>query len=131
MAHFARVENGIVTQVIVAEQEHINTLPDKEKWIQTSYNTFEGQHKLGGTPVRGNYAGIGYMYNAEEDYFYLPRPVDYQGKPALSWKFNKQTYKYEPPTGTTHNGYPDHVLGDVVWDETNVKWIPNPNNPSD
>lgn len=124
MAHFARVENGKVTNVIVAEQEHINTLPDKEKWIQTSYNTLNGKHLLGGTPLRGNFAGIGSIYNAEEDYFTDPRPVDYQGKPCLSWIFNKEHYRWDPPPGTTHDGYPSGP-GGFAWDETNLKWIPN------
>ena len=125
MAHFARVENGIVTHVIVAEQEHINTLPDKEKWVQTSYNTRNGEHILGGTPLRGQYAGPGMVYNAEEDYFAHPRPIDYQGKPCLSWRFDKQMYVWKPPIGSTHNNYPDIPDG-YVWDEDNTKWIYKP-----
>tara|TARA_R100000329_G_scaffold135773_1_gene116245 strand:+ start:258 stop:653 length:396 start_codon:yes stop_codon:yes gene_type:complete len=131
MAHFARVENGKVTNVIVAEQEHINTLPDKEKWIQTSYNTKDGKHLLGGTPLRGQFAGIGFNYNAEEDYFAEDRPYDYFGKLCLSWTFNKETYRWEPPEDSTHNGYPDTKLGLYVWDEANLRWLENPNNPSD
>jgi len=59
MAHFAQVENGIVQQVIVAEQDYIDTLPDSEKWIQTSYNTYGGVHLEGKTPLRKNFAGVG------------------------------------------------------------------------
>jgi len=126
MAHFARVENGKVTNVIVAEQEHINTLPDKEKWIQTSYNTKDGKHRLGGTPLRGQFAGIGYIYNAEEDYFATDIPYDYFGKPCLSWTFNKETYTWEPPIDSRHNGFPENPHDSYVWDEANVKWILNP-----
>ena len=59
MAHFAKVLDGKVIQVIVAEQEFIDTFVDETpgKWIQTSYNTKGGQHLLGGTPLRKNYAG--------------------------------------------------------------------------
>ena len=58
MSHFAKVESGIVTQVIVAEQEFVDT--QVGTWVQTSYNTYGGQHTLGNTPLRKNYAGIGY-----------------------------------------------------------------------
>ena len=62
MSHFAKVVNGKVTEVIVAEADFFDTFVDTTpgKWIQTSYNTFGGQHKLGGTPLRKNYAGIGW-----------------------------------------------------------------------
>ena len=76
MAHFAKVVNGIVEQVIVAEQEFINNFVDSSpgEWIQTSYNTFAGEHKLGGTPLRKNYAGIGDTYDKTRDAFYAPQP---------------------------------------------------------
>jgi hypothetical protein len=74
MAHFAEIdENNIVTNVIVAEQEFINTLSGT--WIQTSYNTLGGVHRLGGTPLRKNYAGIGYTYDSVRDAFVAPKPV--------------------------------------------------------
>lgn len=78
MAHFAKVVNGVVTQVIVAEPEFFETFVDSSpgEWIQTSYNTFGNQHKLGGTPLRGNYAGIGYTYDKENDVFIPPKPND-------------------------------------------------------
>lgn len=75
MAHFAKIdENNIVTQVIVAEQEFID---DQEgTWIQTSYNTYGGQHTLGGVPLRMNFTGIGYTYDPVRDAFIPPKPTE-------------------------------------------------------
>lgn len=75
MSHFAKVVNGIVTQVIVAEPEFFDTFVDSSpgQWIQTSYNTHGGQHPEG-RPLRKNYAGIGYTYDAERDAFIPPKP---------------------------------------------------------
>ena len=75
MAHFAKVLNGIVTQVIVAEPEFFDTFVDTSagEWIQTSYNTIGGQHPEG-RPLRKNYAGIGFTYDAERDAFIPPKP---------------------------------------------------------
>ncbi len=74
MAHFAKVENGVVTQVIVIEQDVLNLghWGDPSLWIQTSYNTSGGVHSQGGTPLRKNYAGIGYTYDAGRDAFIPP-----------------------------------------------------------
>jgi hypothetical protein len=78
MSHFAKVVNGKVVQVIVAEQEFFNTFIDTSpgQWIQTSYNTYGNQHTQGGTPLRGNFAGIGFTYDYENDVFYAPKPYD-------------------------------------------------------
>ena len=78
MSHFAKVENGTVTQVIVIEQETLNTghWGDPSLWVQTSYNTYGGEHRLGGTPMRKNYAGIGYTYDVARDAFYPPQPFN-------------------------------------------------------
>lgn len=73
MSHFAKIENNLVTQVIVAEQDFINRL--EGTWVQTSYNTFAGQHPEG-RPLRKNYAGIGYTYDSDRDAFIPPRPED-------------------------------------------------------
>ena len=75
MSHFAKVVNGIVTQVIVAEPEFFDTFVDTTpgEWIQTSYNTRGGQHPEG-RPLRKNYAGIGFTYDAERDAFIPPKP---------------------------------------------------------
>ena len=74
MSHFAKVENNIVTNVIVAEQDVINSglFGDPASWIQTSYNTHNGMHVLGGTPLRKNFAGIGYTYDPVADEFNPP-----------------------------------------------------------
>lgn len=92
MSHFAKVENGTVTQVIVAEPEFIATgaLGDPASWVQTSYNTIGNQHTQGGTPLRGNYAGIGYTYDAEHDVFIAPKPAD-------DAVLNMQTWLWELP----------------------------------
>jgi hypothetical protein len=77
MSHFARVENNIVVEVIVAEQDFIDSgaVGDPAKWIQTSYNTINGVHVLGGTPLRKNYAGIGFIYDPVADEF-NPAPIE-------------------------------------------------------
>ncbi len=109
MAHFAKIENGIVTQVIVAEQEYIDTLEDSSKWIQTSYNTYGGVHKLEGTPLRKNYAGVGYTYDSGRDAFIAPQPFP-------SWVLNEESCVWESPTP-----YPssNDAYG---WNETNQTW---------
>ena len=75
MSHFAKVVNGIVTQVIVAEPEFFETFIDSSpgEWIQTSYNTHGGQHPEN-RPLRKNYAGIGFTYDVERDAFIPPKP---------------------------------------------------------
>lgn len=75
MSHFAKVVNGIVTQVIVAEPEFFDTFVDSSpgQWIQTSYNTHGGQHPEG-RPLRKNFAGIGFTYDVERDAFIPPKP---------------------------------------------------------
>ena len=75
MSHFAKIVNGIVTQVIVAEAEFFDTFVDSSpgQWIQTSYNTHGGQHPEG-RPLRKNYAGIGFTYDTERDAFIPPKP---------------------------------------------------------
>ena len=93
MSHFAKVVNGIVTQVIVAEPEFFDTFVDTSpgEWIQTSYNTFAGQHP-NGAPLRKNFAGIGYTYDPVRDAFIPPKPGD-------SWVLNEETCQWEDPDG--------------------------------
>ena len=76
MAHFAKVVDGVVVKVIVAEPEFFETFVDTSpgQWIQTSYNTHGGVHSEGGTPLRKNYAGVGYAYDYEKDAFIPPKP---------------------------------------------------------
>lgn len=91
MAHYAKVNNGIVEKVIVAEADFFNTFVDTSPgaWIQTSYNTHGNQHPEG-RPLRGNYAGIGYTYDATNDVFYAPKPYP-------SWILNESTWLWEAP----------------------------------
>lgn len=79
MSHFAQIDsNNIVVNVIVAEQDFIDSgvVGDPKLWVQTSYNTYAGAHKLGGTPLRKNYAGVGYTYDPQRDAFIPPKPDD-------------------------------------------------------
>lgn len=108
MSHFAEIKNGIVEQVIVAEQDFIDTL--EGQWIQTSYNTYGNQHKLGGTPLRGNFAGIGYTYDETNDVFYAPQPYP-------SWTLNQSTWLWEAPTPMPT----DSKI--YKWDESTVSWV--------
>jgi len=91
MSYFAKVVNGIVTQVIAAEPDFFKTFVDSSPgdWIQTSYNTHGGVHATGGTPLRKNYAGIGFTYNAVRDAFIPPKPDD-------SYVLNDETCLWEP-----------------------------------
>lgn len=92
MSHFAKVRNGIVEQVIIAEQDFIDKLPieDGVSWVQTSYNTHQGQHKGGGQPLRKNYAGIGYTYDKVRDAFIPPKPFN-------SWILDEAKGIYKAP----------------------------------
>ena len=73
MSHFAQVQNGVVVQVIVAEQDVIDSGLFGTGWIQTSFNTHGGMHPEG-RPLRKNYAGIGYTYDPIRDAFIPPKP---------------------------------------------------------
>jgi len=115
MAHFAKVNNGIVEQVIVAEPEFFDTFVDSSpgQWIQTSYNTHGGVHANGGTPLRKNYAGIGYTYDAQRDAFIPP-------KPFASWVLNEDTCLWDAPTPYPEDGKAH------VWDESTTSWVDFP-----
>ena len=111
MSHFAKVVDGKVTQVIVAEPEFFQTFVDSSpgEWLQTSYNTHGGQHRNGGTPLRKNYAGIGYSYDRTKDAFIPP-------KPFASWVLNDDTCLWSAPTPMPTD---DKVY---EWDETTTSW---------
>ena len=96
MSHFAKVVDGKVTQVIVAEPEFFDTFVDSSPgtWIQTSYNTHGNQHPEG-RPLRGNYAGIGYTYDATNDVFYAPKPSDTAVLNETTWLW-EDTVKENP-----------------------------------
>jgi hypothetical protein len=109
MAHFAKIENGLVTQVIVAEQDVIDSGMFGTGWIQTSYNTHGNQHPEN-RPLRGNYAGIGYTYDQTNDVFYAPQPYP-------SWALNQSTWLWEAPTPMPIDG------NSYIWDELTVSWV--------
>ena len=111
MAHFAKVVDGIVTQVIVAEPEFFDTFTDSSpgEWIQTSYNTYGGVHKLGGTPLRKNYAGTGFTYDKTRDAFIPPQPYP-------SWTLNEETCLWDSPV-------PYPTDGELyIWNEETQTW---------
>ena len=121
MAHYAKVTDGKVTRVIVAEAEFFKTFVDDSPgdWIQTSYNTRGGVHYQpnSNTPssdqskaLRKNYAGIGWTYDSEKDAFYEPQPY-------ASWTLNTTTCLWEAPTAKPTDGKP------YKWDETSKSWV--------
>jgi len=118
MAHYAKVNNGIVEQVIVAEADFFDTFvdPNLGQWIQTSYNTLNNIHygpdgkPDGKLALRGNYAGIGYIYDSENDVFYSQKPYE-------SWVLNKNTWSWEPPI-------PMPIIEkSCYWDEQQRNWV--------
>ena len=113
MSHFAKVENGVVTQVIVIEQDVLNLghWGDPASWVQTSYNTSGGVHRQGGTPLRKNYAGIGYTYDSGRDAFIPPSPYP-------SWVLDEATCLWNAPT-------PAPVVEGKMftWDEPTLAWV--------
>ena len=110
MAHFCKIENNIVTSVIVADTKEWCEANLGGEWIQTSYNTYGGVHTQGGTPLRKNYAGIGYTYDKDRDAFIPPQPFP-------SWTLNEETCLWKSPIP-----YPE---GDKFysWDEEKVEWV--------
>ena len=113
MAHYAMLdENNIVVKVVVGIENNERDWEDYYGGKQTSYNTSGGVHGLGGTPLRKNYAGIGYIYDSERDAFYLPQPY-------ASWTLNETSCLWEAPSEM-----PD-LAGDKMytWDEDTTSWV--------
>ena len=110
MAHWAKCVDGKVVSVIVAEKEFFDTFVDSSpgEWIQTSYRTQGGQHPEG-RPLRKNYAGIGYTYDAVRDAFIPPQPY-------ASWLLNDDTCLWEAPVAMPTDGKP------YEWDEATTSW---------
>ena len=112
MGHFAKVVDGVVSQVIVAEPEFFDTFVDSSpgEWVQTSYNTHGGVHANGGTPLRKNYAGIGFTYDKERDAFIPPKPFP-------SWVLNENTCLWDAPIPYPQDGKV------YKWDEATLNWV--------
>jgi hypothetical protein len=126
MAHFAEIdENNIVTRVLIVgnevlldendvEQESLGIahlkewFPDSGTWVQTSYGTFQNTHMFGGTPFRGNYAGVGMRYNPDKDRFEHTQPF------YPSWVFDDETGTSKPPIDRPGEAW--------WWDEDSVSW---------
>ena len=120
MGHFAKVSNGIVTKVIVAEADFFNNFVDDSpgQWIQTSYNTRGGVHYSPNTnepsedqskALRKNYAGIGYTYDTTKDAFIPPQPFN-------SWTLNEDTCLWDSPVPYPEDGKL------YKWNEELVNW---------
>lgn len=122
MAHYALVQNGIVTDVIVADESFISTgaLGDPANWIQTSYNTRGGVHYIPNSnppepsedqshAINKNYAGLGYSWDGIG--FAAPQPYP-------SWTLNPDTYLWEAPVPYPTDG------GTYTWDEATQSWVP-------
>ena len=113
MSHFAKIENGLVTNVIVADQEFVDG--QEGTWVQTSYNTRGGKHygqdgnEDSITPLRKNYAGVGYTYDSDKDAFYSPEPYP-------SWTLNDTTCQWESPVAYPSDG--KHYR----WNEETTAW---------
>jgi len=123
MGHFAKVVDGKVTQVIVAEPEFFETFVDSSpgEWIQTSYNTYGGVHYNPSSnepsddqtkALRKNYAGLGYTYDRERDAFIPPQSFP-------SWTLNEDTCLWEAPVPMPT----DAPAGTYyVWNEDDQQW---------
>lgn len=111
LSHYAKVVDGKVSQVIVAEEDFFTTFVDTSpgEWIKTSYNTHGGVHANGGTPLRKNYAGVGYTYDKARDAFIPPQPY-------ASWVLNEDTCLWEAPVAMPTDGKP------YEWSEADQAW---------
>lgn len=125
MSHFAKVENGVVTQVIVIEQDVLNTglWGDPSLWVQTSYNTHGGQHPQG-RPLRKNYAGVGYTYDAQRDAFIPPKPFN-------SWVLDEDTCLWNAPVAMPEDAGTGEPPKIYQWDENTTQWRVMPAYPTD
>jgi hypothetical protein len=132
MAYFAKIGIGNIVETVISiqnavltdsngvEQEQlgvdfINQLYNtRDVWKQTSYNTAGGVHKLGGTPFRKNYAGLGFYYDQERDAFIAPKPYH-------SWVLNEDTCIWESTIPKPNrDGLNNNQMW--VWNETNQSW---------
>ena len=131
MASFAKIGlNSKVIEVVSVSNETLKDAKNVEReelgiellkelthwpiWKQTSYNTLNGEHKLGGTPIRKNYAGIGHTYDEDKDAFIPPKPKAYP-----SWVLNETTCQWEPPIEKPSG---ETAENRHIWDEENQQW---------
>ena len=123
MAHYAKIDGNLVSEVIVAEQDFVDNLDGT--WIQTSYNTRKGIHYQANSNItssdqsqalRGNYAGVGYEYDNILDAFFIP-------KPFTSWVKNTSSFEYEAPIAYPSGDATGSYTGSYSWDEENTQWI--------
>ena len=123
MAHWAEIdEENIVVRVLVGDNNDpagdegyswlVNNLGGT--WVKTSYNTYGGVHREGGVPLRKNYAGVGFTYDAERDAFIPPKPFE-------SWVLDEDTCLWEAPIPKPAD--PDNPDAKYQWDETLVNWV--------
>ena len=131
MSHYAKVNNGIVVSVIVAEDDFftngkfVDTSPGQ--CIQTSFNTRGGIHygqdgqPDGGVALRGNYAGVGFVYDLTNDVFYPTRPLDRNGISCASWIISSPNWTWTPPTQMPVPDIP--FSKKYVWDEPTQSWM--------
>ena len=122
MSHFAKLDaNNIVTFVTVGRQEDDGkeaelTARTGDVYKQTSYNTSGGVHRLGGTPLRKNYAGIGYTFDASRDAFIPP-------KPYASWLLNEDTCVWNAPVAMPADAGTGEPPKIYTWDEATTSWV--------
>lgn len=107
MSHYAKIENNIVTNIIVAEDDFIQSL--EGEWVKTSYNTSAGVHKLGDTQLRKNFAGIGMIYDRNRDAFYSVKPYP-------SWILNEDKCIWESAIPYPEDG------SYYEWSEEELNW---------
>jgi len=142
MAHFAKINNdNQVIQVLTLDDSNMLNSSNVEdetvgqqyleqhnnwpanKWIQTSYNTFNNKHRLGGTPFRGNYAGIGMTWDEDNQIFWHSQPYP-------SWVKNISEARWQSPIGdapTLTQEQNDQIAAGThgwgyIWNETNQTW---------
>ena len=108
MGHLAKIENGIVTEVIVCDDIEWAETNLGGTWVQTSYNTFAGEHRNNGTALHKNFAGVGYTFDGVG--FAAPQPFP-------SWTLNKDTYIWEPPISRPTDD------DSHIWDEETTNWV--------
>lgn len=132
MAHYAKIEDNIVTDIIVIDDFEVDGVEDTDAqenflaqihpddtFLKVSYNTYKNEHVLGGTPLRGNYPGIGSIYDVDNDVFYDPQPYD-------SWTLSTDTWHWEPPVAMPVDAVTDgsDTSGIVYdWDEDAQEWV--------